>query len=57
MRDHFLYNVDVDVDEAFDLKPLRAILPKFGGARFIGGVLVDWVEWWSVLFLVRGRWA
>ena len=45
MRDHFLNYVDVDVDEAFDLEPLRAVFPELGGAGFVGGVLVDWVEW------------
>jgi hypothetical protein len=41
MRDHFFDDVDVDVDEAFDLEPLRAVLPKLGGAGFVGGVFVD----------------
>jgi len=56
MRDHFLYHVDVDVDEAFNLKPLRAVFPELGGAGFVGGVLVDWAGWWSVLFLASSMW-
>jgi len=48
MRDHFLDYVDVDVYEAFDLEPLCAVFPELGGAGFVGGILIDWVEWWSV---------
>lgn len=41
MRDHFFDDVDVDVDEAFDLEPLRAVLPELGGAGLVSRVFVD----------------
>jgi hypothetical protein len=50
MRNHFLDDVDVDVDEAFDFEPLRAVFPELGGTGFVGGVFVDW-QWGS-----RGQW-
>jgi hypothetical protein len=41
MCDHFLDNVDVDVYEAFNLEPLRAVFPEFRGTGFVGGVFID----------------
>lgn len=32
MADHFLDDVEVNVDEALYFEPLRAVLPEFGGA-------------------------
>jgi hypothetical protein len=43
MCDHFLDDIDVNVYEAFDLEPFRAIFPELGGAGFVGGVFIDWV--------------
>lgn len=42
MAHHFLDHVEMDIDEALDFEPLRAVFPEFRGARLVGGVFVDW---------------
>jgi hypothetical protein len=44
----------VDVEEAFDFEPLGAIFPEFGGARFVGGVFVDFVMYQLGMVGIRG---
>jgi hypothetical protein len=42
VRAHFLDKVGVNIEETFDFEPLGAVFPELGGARLVGGVVVDW---------------